>query len=112
MGDCGGTVKYGVVQTEMIPIDPILLTLTAYLVVNLAVLVVYATDKRRARLRQHRISERTLLLSALAGPFGALAGMSVFHHKTRKLRFVVAVPLFMVLHAAVFIALLGAGSWL
>ena len=94
----------------MIPIDPILLLLIAYVAANLAVLVLYAADKRRARLRQRRISERTLLLSTLAGPFGALAGMLVFHHKTRKLRFVVAVPLVMALHAAVIIALFGAGS--
>ena len=94
----------------MIPIDPILLLLIACVAANLAVLVLYAADKRRARLRLRRISERTLLLSTLAGPFGALAGMVVFHHKTRKLRFVVAVPLVMALHAAVIIALFGAGS--
>ena len=93
----------------MIPIDPILLSLTAGLAVNLAVLLFYAADKRRARMRLRRISERTLLLAALAGPFGALAGMSVFHHKTRKLRFVVAVPILMALHAAIIIALLVAG---
>lgn len=93
----------------MIPIDSILLSLAAYVVMNLAVLVLYAADKRRAALRQRRITERTLLLSALVAPFGALAGMSVFHHKTRKLRFVVAVPLFIALHATVIIALLGGG---
>jgi uncharacterized membrane protein YsdA (DUF1294 family) len=93
----------------MIPIYPILLG--GYVVANCGVLVLYAADKRRARLRQYRISERTLLLAALVGPFGALAGMGVFHHKTRKLRFIVAVPLFVVLHALVIIALLGAGSW-
>lgn len=109
-GDFGGTVKYGAAQTEMIPIDPIPLSLAAYLVANCAVLVLYAADKRRARLHLRRISERTLLLAALAAPVGALAGMGVFHHKTRKLRFVVAVPLFMALHAAVTIALLSAGS--
>lgn len=92
----------------MIPIDP-LLTLTVYVVANLAVLVLYAADKRRARERLRRISERTLLLSAVAGPFGALAGMSVFHHKTQKMRFVVAVPLLIALHAAVIIALFGTG---
>lgn len=76
---------------------------------NLAALVLYAADKRRARLRLRRTRERTLLFAALAGPFGALAGMSVFHHKTRKLRFVVAVPLFAALHGAAIVALLAAG---
>ncbi|MEN6342780.1 MAG: DUF1294 domain-containing protein [Methanospirillum sp.] len=60
-------------------------------------------------MRQRRISERTLLLSAVAGPFGALGGMSVFHHKTRKLRFVVAVPVLVAVHAAVIIALFSTG---
>lgn len=95
----------------MIPIDPIHLSLAAYLVANLGALILYAADKRRARSRQRRIPERTLLLSALVAPVGALAGMSIFHHKTRKLRFVVAVPLFIALHAAVIIALLSAGLW-
>lgn len=104
------TAKYAAVQTELIPIDPILLSLTAYVAVNLGALVLYAADKRRARRRLHRIRERTLLLAALVGPVGALAGMSAFHHKTRKLRFVVAVPLFTGLHAAVIIALIGVGS--
>lgn len=94
----------------MIPIDPILLALAAYLVANLAVLILYAADKRRARSHLRRISERTLLLAAFVAPAGALAGMSIFHHKTRKLRFVVAVPLFTVLHAAVIIAVFSPGS--
>lgn len=92
----------------MIPIDPTLF-LIASIAANLAVLALYGVDKRRARLRQRRIPERTLLLSALVCPVGALAGMGVFRHKTRKPRFVVAVPLFAALHAAVLIALLGAG---
>lgn len=49
-------------------------------------------------------------MTALAGPFGALAGMHIFRHKTRKLRFVVAVPLFAALHVGVVAALLAAGK--
>lgn len=109
-GLSSGTAIYRAVQREIIPPDPILPLLTAYVVANLAVLVLYGADKRRARMRLRRISERTLLFSALAGPFGALAGMSLFHHKTRKLRFVVAIPLFIALHAAVIIAVFGAGT--
>lgn len=97
-------------QTDLIPIDPISLSLVAYVAANLAVLVLYGADKRRARLRLRRVSERTLLVSAVVGPFGALAGMSLFHHKTRHRRFAVAVPLFAALHAAVIIALLGSGG--
>jgi len=103
----GGTAKYPAVQTNLILIPiPFLI---AYAIANLVVLVLYAADKRSARLRQRRISERTLLLSAVAGPFGALGGMSAFHHKTRKLRFVVAVPLLVTLHGAIGVALLTPG---
>lgn len=93
----------------MIHIDLLLPALLASAAVNLAVLALFGADKQRARRHSRRISERTLLFAALAGPFGALAGMRVFRHKTRKLRFIVAVPLFTALHAAVIIALFGTG---
>lgn len=108
-GAPGATAKYGAAQTDRI-IDPLLLPLAVYVAANLAALVLYGADKRRARLRQHRIRERILLLTALAGPFGALAGMRVFRHKTRKIRFVVAVPLFAALHVGVIVILLAAGG--
>ena len=94
----------------MIHIDLLLPALLASAAVNLAVLALFGADKQRARRHSRRISERTLLFAALACPFGALAGMRIYHHKTRKLRFAVAVPLFAALHGAVVIALLAAGS--
>lgn len=94
----------------MIPIDTFSLTLTTWFAVNLGVLVLFAADKRRARLRQFRIPERTLLLAALIGPAGALAGMRLVRHKTRKPLFAVAVPLFAAVHAAIIIALLVAAA--
>lgn len=105
----GTTAKYGAAQTDRI-IDPILLPPAVYVAANLAALALYGADKRRARLRLHRLRERTLLLAALAGPFGALAGMRAFRHKTRKPRFVLAVPLFAALHVGAFVALFAAGG--
>jgi uncharacterized membrane protein YsdA (DUF1294 family) len=63
--------------------------LLAYLVVaNLASFAMFGIDKRRARAGQRRISERTLLVSALvSGTLGAWVGMSVFRHKTAKRSF-------------------------
>ncbi|MBD9014278.1 MAG: DUF1294 domain-containing protein, partial [Lachnospiraceae bacterium] len=41
-------------------------------------------DKRKARLGKWRIPERTLFLIAiLGGSPGSIAGMYLFHHKTR-----------------------------
>lgn len=76
----------------------------AYLVVNAAVFVMYAIDKFRSKRRRKRISEKDLLVAALAGPFGALAAMRLLGHKTRKNKFLL-VPLFTVLHIAVIVLL-------
>ena len=63
-------------------------------VVNLVAFVAYGIDKRRARRGDWRIPERTLLaLGFVGGGLGAFLGMRVFHHKTRKLRFRLLVPL-------------------
>lgn len=71
----------------------------SYLVVLFLALNVFSfslmgIDKRRARQGAWRISERALLLScACFGALGGLAGMRLFHHKTRHARFAVGVPL-------------------
>lgn len=66
--------------------------------VNLAAFFLYGLDKYRARRLQWRIPEHTLLLLAfLGGCVGAAAGMALFHHKTRKTRFRVCIPLAIVL---------------
>ncbi|MBZ9648229.1 MULTISPECIES: DUF1294 domain-containing protein [Sphingomonadaceae] len=52
---------------------------------NLVAFALFSMDKRRARLGLRRLSERTLLLWALAGgSAGALVGRRLFRHKTRK----------------------------
>ena len=75
-----------------------------YTVVNLIVFLMYGTDKGRAVQNGWRISEKTLLISALFGCWGALSGMLVFHHKTRKMKFRILVPLFCVLHIVLYAA--------
>ncbi len=55
-------------------------------------------DKYKARREKWRISEKTLLLSALlGGSIGTLLGMLLFHHKTRKPRFFLGVPAILIL---------------
>ena len=78
-----------------------------YLVlINLAAFVLIGLDKRKARKNLWRIPEKTLFLSAiLGGSAGAIAGMYVFHHKTRHWYFVIGMPLILVIQ-------IGLGIWL
>ena len=58
------------------------------LALNVVSFLLFGYDKRQARRRAPRISERTLLLSALvSGSVGAWLGMAAFRHKTRKRSF-------------------------
>lgn len=69
------------------------------MVMNLAGLAVMGIDKRRAKKREWRISERTLFLISIAGgSIGTWMGMYVFRHKTRHLRFVVGMPAIAAVH--------------
>jgi uncharacterized membrane protein YsdA (DUF1294 family) len=71
----------------------------------LAFLLMYA-DKRFAIRKMRRIPESVLWMSAvLGGSIGAITGMRVFHHKTRKKRFSIGMPL-------VLIAQLGIAVWI
>lgn len=55
---------------------------------NLVTYLMYAWDKRRAKKGQRRISERELLLWALAGGSpAAFLAMRKFRHKTQKTSF-------------------------
>ena len=56
--------------------------------INLITFVSYGIDKFKAIKNRYRISEYTLfVLSFFGGGIGAIIGMKVFHHKTRKLLF-------------------------
>ena len=63
------------------------------LFINIVAFAFYGLDKFFAVKHMRRISEASLiLLAGIGGAFGALTGMLVFHHKTRKKKFYVTVP--------------------
>ena len=84
--------------------------LLVYLVcINLVSFGLMAADKRRARARRWRISERTLFAAALlGGSLGAIVGMYLFRHKTKHWYFVVGMPL--ILAAEILIGVWLAGG--
>ena len=62
-------------------------------VMNMLTFAVFGADKYKARKKKFRVPEKTLLLLAvIGGSAGALAGMYIFHHKTRKWYFRIGVP--------------------
>lgn len=78
-----------------------------YLVfINVLGFSMMASDKRKAKKKLWRIPEKTLFLTSfLGGSIGTLAGMYVFHHKTRHWYFVVGMP-------AILIVQIAAAVWL
>lgn len=73
-----------------------------FIVLNLTGFALMGIDKRRARKHLWRIPEKTLFLaSLLGGSIGTLAGMYIFHHKTRHWYFVAGMPAILILQTAV-----------
>lgn len=67
--------------------------LSAVLIWNIAVFIIYGIDKRRAVRNKWRISEKTLILSALlGGGIGAFSGMFLLRHKTKHMKFLILIP--------------------
>ena len=57
--------------------------------INIITFITYGIDKALAKAQKFRISEATLLmLYFIFGSVGALLGMIVFHHKTKKKKFI------------------------
>lgn len=68
---------------------------------NIVSFVMFGIDKSRAKRRAWRISEAALLISAaVGGSVGAIAGMIVFRHKTKHLKFLIGLPLILIIHLA------------
>ncbi len=82
--------------------------LFSYLIlVNLYTWILFGIDKWKALNGQWRIPEKVLFFTSLAGgSLGALVGMKMFHHKTKKKRFSIGIPVFLVIHVGLVAGLL------
>lgn len=64
------------------------------LIINALGFLLMLVDKWKARKNRWRVRESTLLLiAALGGSVGSLAGMYLFRHKTLHLKFTLGIPL-------------------
>lgn len=71
------------------------------IIINVIALLAIAHDKSAARNGQERVRESSLfMLTFLGGGAGMYFAMYLFHHKTRKKRFTIGVPLIFLVEAA------------
>ena len=69
------------------------------LIINALAFTLMCMDKHYAKKKMWRIPEATLLGAAvLGGSLGALLGMYLFRHKTKKPKFYITVPFLLALH--------------
>ncbi len=77
----------------------IAIIITVYLIgMNIFGFILMGSDKKRAERKILRISEFTLFLAAiLGGSLGEIIGAKVFHHKTRHPKFMIGLPVILLL---------------
>lgn len=74
--------------------------------INLIGFLLFGMDKYKAIHQKWRISEKTLLLTALlGGGLGCVLAMHLFHHKTQHKKFTMGIPLLLILDLFLFILL-------
>ncbi len=74
------------------------------LIMSIIGFITMGIDKRRAIKRGWRIPERTLLLIAfIGGALGSFLGMHLFRHKTKKIKFIVLIPIALLLNILLWI---------
>ena len=72
--------------------------------INIITFIAFGLDKYYAINNKYRISEKTLFsLCLLGGSFFGYIAMKVFRHKTKKLYFVIGIPLIAIIEVLIFI---------
>lgn len=74
--------------------------ITYLIFINLVGIIITVYDKIHAKYGKRRVRESTLLLvSALFGSVGMYLTMLIIRHKTRKAKFMITLPIMIVLQA-------------
>lgn len=73
------------------------LVLLYLIIVNAAAFLLMLADKLKAKRGAWRIPETTLMgIAAIGGSVGALAGMYLFRHKTKHIKFTLGIPVILI----------------
>ena len=65
------------------------------IILNILGYLIMYIDKRRAKKQQWRISEQTIfLITFLGGGIGTTLGMYTFRHKTKKIKFIIGLIIY------------------
>lgn len=82
-----------------------------FLLINLLSVIVCVWDKISAKKHRRRIRERTLFaLTLLGGGFAMYLTMVIIRHKTRHKRFMVGIPLIILLQILILLAIFLGGD--
>ena len=73
------------------------LVLLYLIIVNAAAFLLMLADKLKAKRGAWRIPETTLMgIAAIGGSVGSLAGMYLFRHKTKHIKFTLGIPVILI----------------
>lgn len=76
------------------------------IIINILSFILFGIDKYKAIHKKNRIPEIVLLfISLLGGSLGGLIGMILFHHKTKKIKFKILIPLFLIINILIILYL-------
>jgi len=68
------------------------------IVINLIGFITMYSDKKKSERRQWRVPEARLFgIAIILGSIGILSGMYVFHHKTKHMKFVLGIPIILIM---------------
>ncbi|MBQ5590723.1 MAG: DUF1294 domain-containing protein [Clostridia bacterium] len=82
------------------------LLLIYFSAINFITFLLFLIDKIKAVKGSWRISEKNLILcSILGGALGGIAAMILFNHKTKKLKFLISLPLILIFYFLIFLPL-------
>lgn len=69
------------------------------IIINIVNFFLFAADKKRAQKGKWRIPEAWLFgLSLIGGSLGGLFSMKIMRHKTKKLSFVIGMPILLIIN--------------